>query len=355
MGNHFAKIFIALTFISLNIYGSVSAFAQSKAAETATAELALSQDKNRLQILIDGAKKEGELTIYYSARDIAPVVDAFSRKYGVKVKQWKSSGENVLQRILAEARGGRFEVDLVGNEATGMEALHREKLLQQVKSPYQGDLMPQAIPAHGEWVATSIDIYVQAYNTEKIKKEDLPKTYHDLLDPKWKGRLGIEADDYPWFATLVQALGQEKGIKLFKDIVAANGISVRKGHNLLTNMVASGEVPLSLTMYDYLVQQTQQKGAPINVFFIPPTVASFKGIALLRNAPHPHAALLFYDFMLTDGQQILSERHLVPTSKKIDTPFKKLSLTFIDPVLSVDLNDKWLKVYEESVTKGTKK
>ena len=78
-------------------------------------------------------------------------------------------------------------------------------------------------------------------------------------------------------------------------------------------------------------------------------------IGLLRKAPHPHAAMLFYDFMLSDeAQQILSNRYLVPTSNKIDTPWKRLSLTFIDPVLSLDLNEKWIKVYEEAVTKRTK-
>ncbi|MBA2689733.1 MAG: extracellular solute-binding protein [Burkholderiales bacterium] len=316
--------------------------------------MATSQRENRLQRLIEGAKKEGELTYYQSRSDIGPVLDAFTKKYGITVKNWRSSGENVLQRVLTEARAGRFEVDVVETSAPQMEALHRENLLQQVKSPYHGDLMPQAIPAHKEWVGTTLDVYVQAYNTDKVRKEELPGTYQDLLDPRWKGRLGIEAADEHWFATLVEALGQEKGTKLFKDIVAANGISVRKGHSLLANLVASGEIPLGLTVYNYSPEQLKRKGSPIESFIIPPAIGQFVSIAALKKAPHPHAALLFYDFMLNEGQEILAQRYYIVTTDKIDNPLKKLPLKFIDPALSLDMNDKWIKAYEDIVTKRAK-
>jgi iron(III) transport system substrate-binding protein len=236
-----------------------------------------------------------------------------------------------------------------------MEALHREQLLQQVRSPAHGDIMPQAIPTHKEWVGSTLDIFVQAYNTNKVKKEELPKSYQDLLDPKWKGRLGIEGEDQHWFALLVQELGQEKGTKLFKDIVDANGISVRKGHSLLANLVASGEVPLGLTLYNYAPEQLKQKGAPIQSFIIPPAIAQFRAVGLLKKAPHPHAAMLWYDFMLSEeGQQILTKRFNIPTSKMIDTPEKSLPLKFIDPAQFLDMNEKWVKAYEEAVTKRVK-
>jgi iron(III) transport system substrate-binding protein len=309
-----------------------------------------------MQRLMEGAKKEGELTWYESApvEDVSAIIDAFTKKYGVKVKLWRSSSENVLQRIVNEARGGRFEVDIVENNAPEMEALHREQLLQQVKSPYLDDLIPQAIPAHKEWVGTTIDIFTQAYNTDKVKKEELPKTYQNLLDPKWRGRLGIEAEDYGWFATLTQELGGEKGIKLFKDIVDINGISVRKGHTLLTNLVASGEVPLGLTVYNYKPEQLKQKGAAIDSFFIAPAIAQFRSAAVLKKAPHPHAAVLFYDFLLSEARPILFKKGFVTTSKKFEGPLNKLPLIFIDPVAALDMQDKWLKLYEEVVTKKAK-
>lgn len=347
----FSRSCLTLCVVALSHLCFVPVLAQTKSMEWATAEIALSQDKQRSRLLIEGAKKEGALTIYFSARDLAPVIEAFSTRYGIKVKAWKSNGENVLQRIVSEARSGRSEVDLVGNEEVGLEALRREKLLQRAWSPYHADLMRRAVPSHMEWAATSVDVYVQAYNTEKIKKQDLPKTYQDLTDPRWKNQLGIEADDHPWFATLIQTMGPETGLKRFKDIVDTNGMSVRKGHNLLTQLVSSGEVPLGLSMYNYLVEQARQKGSPIESFSIPPLVASFKGIGLLKRAPHPHAAMLFYDFVLTDGQKIMAERSLVPTSNRLDSPLKKLPLQFIDPVATLDKNDTWVKDYEDAVTK----
>ena len=331
--------------------GLMPVYAQPKSAEAMMAEIALSQDRQRAQVLIEGAKKEGALTIYYSARDLAPAIEAFSKKYGIKVKSWKSNGEAVVQRTVNESRGGRIEVDLVGNEEVGLEALRREKLLQRAWSPHHADLVPQAVPAHREWAGTSIDVFVQAYNTDKVKKQDLPRTYQDLSDPKWKSQLGIESDDHPWFATLIQAMGPETGIKQFKNIVDINGMSVRKGHNLLTQLVASGEVPVGLTMYNYLVDQAKNKGAPIDSFILSPAIASFKGIAVLKRALHPHAAMLFYDFMLADGQKIMADRFLVPTSSKLDSPLRRLPLQYIDPVQTVDRHDKWIKDYEDTVTK----
>jgi iron(III) transport system substrate-binding protein len=343
--------------LSLNFYAATLAFAQSSKAEPTVAEIALLQGESRLQRLIEGARKEGELNLYSSMPmgDINALADVFTKKYGVKVKSWRAGSEAVLQRVVMEGRGGRFEADIVENSVPGMEALHREKLLQQVRSPAHGDIMPQAIPTHKEWVGSTLDIFVQAYNTNKVKKEELPKSYQDLLDPKWKGRLGIEGEDQHWFALLVQELGQEKGTKLFKDIVDTNGISVRKGHSLLANLVASGEVPLGLTLYNYAPEQLKQKDAPIQSFIIPPAIAQFRAVGLLKKAPHPHAAMLWYDFMLSEeGQQILTKRFNIPASKKIDTPEKSLPLKFIDPAQFLDMNEKWVKAYEEAVTKRVK-
>ena len=353
MANSFMKACAALLLLGTSFGIATPGFAQPKPDRT-VADIALLQGDNRLQTLIEGAKKEGELNVYLVYPGVAMVTDAFTKKYGIKVKNWRASSENVLQRIVSEARGGRFEVDITENNAPEMEALHREKLLQQVISPYHNDLMPQAIPAHKEWVGTSIDMFVQAYNTEKIKKEELPKTYQALLDPKWKGLLGIEAGNLHWFAYVLQELGQEKGVKLFKDIVATNGMSARKGHSLLGQMVASGEVPLALTLYSWGPDQLKQKGAPVERFHISQPIAQFRGLGLLKKAPHPHAAVLFYDFMLTDGQEILSKQHAIATSSKFDVAQKKVPMKFIDPTVFLDNYEKWLQTFDEVFIKRTK-
>jgi len=317
-------------------------------------EMAAYQGADREERLAALAKKEGELSIYHVYPNLPVILDAFSKKYGIKVKAWRSSSETVLQRFATEARGGRFDADILQNNAPENEAGHREGLLQAVASPRLKDLMPQASPAHREWVGITIDVFVAAYNTDKVKKDELPKSYQDLLDPKWKGRLGIEIDDQGWYGQLRRVMGEKQTDKLFADIVATNGVSVRKGHSLLANLVASGEVPLGLTVYSWIPEQLKQKGAPIEVLPIAPVVAQFSTISMAKRAPHPYAALLFYDFILGEGQQLLANQKYVPTSTKIDTPIAKLDLKFIDPGMALDMQDQWTKVYQEVVTKAAK-
>ena len=305
---------------------------------------------SQAQDLVAAAKKEGELTLYTSAQgeDIGAVAKAFEAKYGVKVNMWRAGSEKVLQRAVQEARGGRHTVDVVETNGPEMEALSREKVLQAVKSPHHADLIPAALRPHGQWVGTRLNVFALAYNTSKVKKEELPKSYADLANPRWKGRLGIEADDQDWLAGVLAQVGEQKGVQLFRDIVKTNGISVRRGHTLLTNLVASGEVPLALTVYNYKAEQLKNQGAPIDWFVIGKAPARANGVGVAARAPHPNAALLFYDFEISEeGQRILAKRDFVPTNRKVDTPLNKMPLEIVDPKVMIDQHDKWTKLYEE--------
>jgi ABC-type Fe3+ transport system substrate-binding protein len=335
---------------------ALPAASQIKANAT-TADVAAYDRPDREQKLAEGAKKEGELNIYTSAQsdDMGALVAAFEKKYGVKVSVWRSSSEKVLQRAIQEARGNRNTMDIAETNGPELESMHREKILQAVKSPYLGDLIAPAIRPHGEWVGTRLNVFVQAYNTNLIKKEELPKTWQDLANPKWKGKLGIEQEDADWLAGQFAEMGEEKATKAFKDIVAANGMSVRKGHTLLTQLVVSGEIPLSLTVYNYKAEQLKQKGAPIDWFHIGPAIARPNGVAVAKKAPHPHAAVLFFDFEISpEGQKILAGRDFVPTSKKVDTPLNKIPMKFVDARVALDEYQKWEKLYEELFLKKAK-
>ncbi|MFZ2648728.1 MAG: extracellular solute-binding protein [Burkholderiaceae bacterium] len=325
--------------------------AMAQAAQRAVmAELAQYEGADRQQRLVDGAKKEGNLNIYTSAQgeDMAPLVAAYEKKYGVKVSLWRAGSEKVLQRAVTEARGNRFTLDIVETNGPELESMHREQILQAVKSPVLGQLIPQALRPHGEWVGTRLNVFVQAYNTKLVKKEELPKTWDDLLHARWKGRLGIEAEDQDWLAGVVGDLGEARGTKLFKDIVATNGMSVRKGHTLLTQLVVSGEIPFALTVYNYKAEQFKDKGAPIDWFSIGTAIARPNGIGVARNAPNPHAAILFFDFELSEeGQRILASRDFVPTSSKVESPFSKGPLKFVDARMMLDEYEKWTKLYDE--------
>jgi ABC-type Fe3+ transport system substrate-binding protein len=317
------------------------------------AEIASYQGPDRMERLIAGAKKEGVISVYGSSvsEDMKPISDAFKAKYGIDFQYWRASSENLVQRTVAETRAGRCLVDGFATVAAELEALHREKLLQAVKTPLTAGLMPQALRPHGEWVASRLNIFSAAYNTNLVKKDEVPKSYEDLKNPRWKGRLAVEADDGDWFGTIVTKMGRDQGIALFRDIVRTNGMQVRKGHTLLSNLVVAGEIPLALTTYSYKPEQQKREGAPIEPLYLAPVVALGYGPAVARCAPHPHAAVLFNEFMLGEGQEIFAKRDMAVTNPKIPSMPAGLELTLIDPADMLDNRSKWDELWASTVTK----
>ncbi len=304
--------------------------------------------------LIAGARKEGSLQFYTTipAEYLRPITDEFEKKYGVKVDIWRARSEAVLQRVLTEAKAGRWTVDVVESISPPMEALYREKLTQEVRSPEHRNLIDGVLPTHREWAPTLIFIFVQAYNTAKVKKEELPKSYADLLDPKWKGRLAIEASDHEWFYSVARDMGEERGLRFFRDLMATNGLSVRVGHPLLTTLVASGEVPLALTVYQYSPEQLKKKGAPIDWFAIEPAVAISDGMAVMKKAPHPHAALLFYDYLLSEeGNRQIAKLGYAPTNRHLESPLSKLRVKVLNPSTLLDESVKSNALFDELIIK----
>jgi iron(III) transport system substrate-binding protein len=312
---------------------------------------ALEEGADRSARLLANAKREGSLSLYASMaeKDLIRLVSEFERRYGIKVKVWRSGKNNVLRRAVTEARAGRFEVDVVHNPSPEMELLHREHLLQEVRSPFQRELIPEAVAPHREWAGPRVYIFVQAYNTNRVTPEELPKTFADLLDPRWKGRIAIEAKEQEWFFTLVREMGGEAGLKFFRDLVARNGLTVRNGNALLNNLVVAGEVPFALTLYSYLPEQSRQSGAPINWIALAPTVAYTDGIGVMKRAPHPHAAVLFYDFVLSDGQTLLAELNHVISHRRNEPYLRRFRLKFIELDAVLADYDRWTKIFEDTL------
>ena len=327
--------------------------ATAASAET-IADIASLSGPDRTQRLIDGAKKEGVVSLYSSAvtDNSNAIASAFEKKYGVTVKLWRGSSEDILRRAVTEHRGGRDDVDVAETAGTEMEGLRREQLLQEISSPVFADLIPQAVAPHRPWVTSRLSIFTAAFNTTLIKPEDAPKTYEDLTDPQWKGKLGVEADDGNWFMSIAGAMGEDKAVALFRKIVARNGMSMRKGHTLLSNLVVAGEVPLALTVYGYRINELKAKAAPIDGAVLPPAVALPTGIAVFAHAPHPYAAALFMDFFLGDGQRILADRGNVPTNRTVQEP--PPGLVFVDVAKFLDQGDKWTKLFKEIFAGGAR-
>ena len=299
--------------------------------------------------LVEAARKEGSLLLYTTTPTeyLKELVEPFEKLYGIKVHVWRARSEVILQRVINEARGNKPLVDVVQSIAPPMEALQREGLLLAVNSPQHAQLLSGSVPAHQGWASTLRYVFVQAYNTGKVGKDELPKTYADLLHPRWKGRLGMESSDHEWTSSVIKDMGEEAGQRFFRELVRGNGLSVRTGHPLLTNLTVSGEVPLALTVYQYSVEQAKKKGSAIEWFAIEPAVAIADGMGVAKKAPSPNAALLFYEYMLgVDAQRVLARIGYVPTHTQVESPLKGVKVKLLDGAALLDEQDKSSARYE---------
>jgi len=323
-------------------------------AQSPHRELYLYKGPDRDKRLLAGAQKEKRAVVYTSLnlKDSVPIVQAFEKKYGVKIELWRSSSEKVLQRALTEARAGRFAVD--GFELNGpeMEALYREGLLEEFWSPQLVNIPAQAIPKHRHYVADRLNFFTIAYNTKLVKPNEVPNSYQDLLDPRWQGRLGLEASEVDWFGSMVKAMGEAKGLEFFRKL-AQQKPQIRTGHTLMGELVASGEIPLAASIYNHNAERLVASGAPIKWKALTPTFGRPNAVAVAKRAERPYAALLFADFMLSlEGQQLIKERNRVPASDKVDSNLNDFPYQMIDPAVVIDEADKWEKLWSQIFLRG---
>jgi iron(III) transport system substrate-binding protein len=298
--------------------------------------------------LLENARKEGSVVLYTSLAptESGPLGKAFEQKTGVKVEIFRTISEKVVQRALTEARAKRFAFDVVETNGPEMEILAREKVFSDFHSPHLADLPAGAIPAHRQWIPDRVNFFVVAFNTAKVKREEIPRNYRGFVDAKWKGRIGIEATDAEWMATLVKLWGEAPGMAYFRSLAEMKP-DVRKGHVLLAELIAAGEIPVGLTVYNSNAESLKRRGAPIDWLPVEPVVGRPQGIAVARNAPHPHAALLFADFVLSpEGQELLNSMGRVPVSTKVKTDLNRFPYTMVDPITVLDEQEKWNKLWE---------
>jgi iron(III) transport system substrate-binding protein len=304
---------------------------------------------DRTDRLIAKAREEGTLTFYTSmaTTESGPLAQAFEKKYGVKVQLWRALSENVLQRALTEARGGRRALDVVETNAPEVEALAREQVVAEFDSPHIADLPAWAIPPHRRWFSDRANLWVTGYNTAKVKREELPATLDGFADPKWKGRLALEATDSDWMYGVVQFMGEERGLAFFRKLAALKP-EMRKGHILVAQLVAAGELQVCPTIYSGNADSIKEKGGPIDWVAVEPLVGRPQAIALAKNAPHPHAALLFADFVLSpEGQKLLADMGRNPSSRTQKTLLDRHKYVMVDPIKWLDAAPKWEKVWNE--------
>jgi iron(III) transport system substrate-binding protein len=319
-------------------------------AQPAMAEsVYLYKGADREQRLIKEGKREGSLVLYTSLAptESTPLGQAFEKKYGIKVEIWRAVSEKIVQRVVTEGRAKRHAFDVVETNAPELEALARENLLSAFYSPYFADLPPFAVPAHHKWASDRMTVYGVGFNTNAVKREELPRSYEGLLDPKWKGKLGVEATDGDWMSGVLKAMGEERGTAFMRKLSEMKP-DVRKGHILLAELVSAGEVPVGLTIYQSNATTLKRRGGPIDWVALDPVVTRPQAIGVAKNALHPHAALLFADFVLSpEGQALLESMGRSPTSTRIKSEFSAMKYTMIDPFGVLDESVKWEKMWND--------
>jgi iron(III) transport system substrate-binding protein len=254
------------------------------------------------------AKEEKTLVLYSSAdlRDGTALTHAFQKKYPfIEPRLFRVGSGQMPVRVLQENRAGANLVDVIQAGDFVFYELSRASIFQPYDSPERRFFPPEFKDKDGLWTSGYHNAAVIAFNTSRVKTEDLPKTYDDLLHPKWKGKMILDINGPEWYAGMLQVLGQEKGLSLMRGLAKQN-LYFSNGKVLANQILISGEYYLLVNDYEHLVQSAKKRGAPIDSIAAYPVLSRVSTIALARYAPHPNVGRLYIDFVLSeDGQKIL--------------------------------------------------
>lgn len=273
------------------------------------------------QKIIEGAKKEGEL-IWYTTMTLdqsKQVVDRFQKKYPfIKPNLFRTGGGPLLNKIMTEARGGLHAWDVLVGRGEMVLPLMERKLLASYQSPefkmYDEDLFDK----EGYWAAYYVNAYVLGWNTKLVKKDQVPKTYDALLDPKWKGgQISVDTEAYGMLQGLIGLWGREKAVAYFRKLAAQDPVP-KRGNTERVQLAVAGEYPLIIA-YNQTIERMLQRGAPIDWVALEPAVVQVNPVMLAAKAPHPNTSRLFFDFILSkEGQEMLRGFQRIPVRKDVD-------------------------------------
>jgi iron(III) transport system substrate-binding protein len=266
--------------------------------------------------LVEGAKKEAHLVLYtgMDTDEANLFAKEFSKKYPfIKSEIFRSNGEKVQARFLVEHRAGTHFADIFQTSIVQVYQLKNSGLLARYVSEEAPAYSDGFKDPQGSWTAFYQIPYVIGYNTRLVAAKDAPTDYQDLLNPKWKGQISLETEEYQWFYHVMQLMGRDKGLDFMKKFAGQN-LQMRKGHTLLAQLVAAGESAIATVVYSNRVERMKASGAPIDwVRFKGPTITAINAIAIPDKAPHSNAARLFVDFVLSkDGQGLLRGLRRIP-------------------------------------------
>ncbi len=314
------------------------------------------------QALIDAAKKEGQVTWYTTQivnQFVVPAVNAFEKKYGIKVNYIRADAPDVILRITNEAKAGRVEADVFDGIPTSA-ALKKEGLVMKYVPDSAKRLAKDYIDADGFWVATNLYVLTPGYNTSLIKKGEEPKTLQDLLDPKWKGKIAWgsanSSSSAPGFVGLVLAeMGDEKGMDYLRQFAKQNVANLGVAARQVLDQVIAGEYSIALQIYDNHAVISAAQGAPSAFIPMNPAFVVMGVMSATKDAPHPNAGKLLIDFLVDEeGQQIFRDTDYMPVDPKIPPRNESLRpdgknwrYIAFTPEQADAAMPKWAKIYKD--------
>lgn len=186
--------------------------------------------------------------------------------------------------------------------------------------------------AGSRWVDLYNNYYTIAYNTDRVKPADLPVKWEDLLDRKWaEGKIPLDPRSYDWYFGMRGLLGPKK-TRDFMGKLNGNKPAFRDGNVLIANLLAAGEFPLAVT-YAHLVERLRMRGAPVDWVVVKPMIAVPISVALPSRSPHPNAASIFMDLILSkEIAELLKTMGRVPTRADVTPSAKRLHPQSLDLV-----------------------
>jgi iron(III) transport system substrate-binding protein len=316
-----------------------AAIAAGASAPMPPAQLALYQGADREKILIEGAKREGQVTFYNSHTWFRTFVKDFEKKYPfIKVSEWRNDSKNLIRRVTEEFKSGRFLVDVVETTPEVMGLLKKDGAFQEFYSP-EARFYPDDVKSKGKnglyYLGDRETYNSLGFNTTLVPASEAPRTLKDLLNPKWKGKMAIAGTStgVRWIGSILDTQGREFLEKFAEQEVRVQDMAAAA----LAGLVVSGEVALSPTIFDANVSVARQKGAPIEWRALEPVVTTVGYSALTVKAPNPHAALLLLDYIHSkEGQQGIMKGGLWSPREDIGTIDQKFKKNYLDEKYSIE-------------------
>ena len=305
------------------------------------------------------AEAEGKLSIYTSNTDIDDLVEEFSDLYDVEVSVYRGNSESVLQRLVQEQKAKFFGNDLIETNALELNVSQQEGFL----SPYQSELR-EKVREEGKaegWTATRFNTFVVGWNTDLVKPGEEPKTFEELAEPKWKGKLSMEVGDVDWFTALYQdqvkkGKSEEEALVLFKAIAANSKIA--KGHTVQGELLSAGQFAVAISSYSHTIDKAADKGAPVawkpaSGEPVQPLAVRPNGIGLMKTATNPCAAMAFVDYELTGGQEVFAKKFRVGATLEAAKAIEGLDVVPVPEKELLDNAKKWDDLYAEITQNGS--